>query len=157
VGNDYNHHIMLNGAPEDRPFAELTAVERGPHFAAAFNEALLAKITAPLQQAVDIRRVFEQDNGVWFDIYQELYISAAETAWATAKWDILYEGYYPPFNRSLLYANVRDGMQRFQDRPVQGTIPVLQSVFGTVVNRVAPTFNPAIVRPRNEAAWRAPW
>ncbi|CAN9177359.1 unnamed protein product [Alternaria sp. RS040] len=137
VGFEYNNH-------------------RAPHVEAAFNKQLLAKITAPVQQAVDIRRVFEQDSGIWFHIYQKLYLTAANTAWNTAESEILDEGYFPPFNRSFLYANVREAMQHFENRPGQDTIPVLQTVFGTVFgtmsNRFTPTFTPTVVQPINEAA-----
>ncbi|CAN9300100.1 unnamed protein product [Alternaria alternata] len=157
ASNNHIRHLEL-----DHPaFEVLTWDERAPHFEAAFNKQLLAKITAPVQQAVDIRRIFEQDNGIWFHIYQKLYLTAANTAWNTAEWEILDEGYFPPFNRSLLYANVREAMQHFENRPGQDVIPVLQTVFGTVFgtmsNRFTPTFTPTVVQPINEAAWRAPW
>lgn len=155
VGFEYNNHVRL--LQLDHPaFETLTWDERAPHVEAAFNKQLLAKITAPVQQAVDIRRVFEQDNGIWLHIYQKLYLTAANTAWNTAEWEILDEGYFPPFNRSLLYANVREAMQHFENRPGQDTIPVLQTVFGTVFgtmsNRFTPTFTPTVVQPINEAA-----
>lgn len=155
VGFEYNNHVRL--LQLDHPaFKTLTWDERASHVEAAFNKQLLAKITAPVQQAVDIRRVFEQDNGIWFHIYQKLYLTAANTAWNTAEWEILDEGYFPPFNRSLLYANVREAMQHFENRPGQDTIPVLQTVFGTMFgtmsNRFTPTFTPTVVQPINEAA-----
>lgn len=91
VGTNFNDGVLLNGALKDLLFEELTPAERMPYFAASFNKALLAKITSPLNQAVDMRRVFQQENDCCFDISQALYVFAAKTTWATANWALALE------------------------------------------------------------------